>query len=132
MFIYEKSFAHILVLIGEHDQNFENHFLKYPREEQQEAACDGEQKLGEIMEARRDYILIRKEAVHCPLYLGSWKITQSQSSTSYVPHARLAANEWWSITKKRLLLRLNIYKVAKGVICYTLPPHSATQVLFLC
>lgn len=37
MFIYEKSFAHILVLIGEHDQNFENHFFKYPREEEQEA-----------------------------------------------------------------------------------------------
>lgn len=35
MFIYEKNFAHIFVPIGEHDQNFENHFLKDPREEEE-------------------------------------------------------------------------------------------------
>lgn len=43
--------------------------------------------------------------------------------------------EWLQMdggASQRLLVMLNIYKVAKGVICYTSYPHAATQVLFLC
>lgn len=34
MFIYE-NFAHSFILIGQYDQNFENHFLKDPSEEEE-------------------------------------------------------------------------------------------------
>lgn len=35
MFIYKKKCAQIFVLIGEHGQNFENHWLKGQEEEEE-------------------------------------------------------------------------------------------------
>lgn len=81
------------------------------------------------MEARRDDFLIRKEVVHCPLSPCSRTINPENLLWALFQIPDLLEMDWGAL--KRLPARLNIYKVTRGVICYTPSLQPATQVWYL-
>lgn len=135
MFIYEKKWVYSFVLIGKHDQNFEEYCLEGEGGRRSEQKKMQKSSQGGRAKARRGIwkpgdtiVLRRKEVVRCALSLHSCgshePVVSLPRALLYMPD--LQGMDWRA--SKRLPMRLNAYKVGKGAICYFLSPRSSSHV----